>query len=579
MKNEICIGNIKFQPRKQKKDKNMKHYLSYIDEAIKQYWNEPALTNYGGNTFTYGDIASGIEKYHILFEKCNIKKGDKIALCGKNSAEWCIAYLAVLTYDAVAVPLLPDFLPKNVVELTRISDSKLMLIDDAIMNSFRKSGVANDFASIEGFCAIVNVCGIRLMQESNNMSVELMEDVEKAFDVLFPRGVTPKRVNYAKTNLDALAIISFTSGTSSSPKGVMIPARAVSANLEFAHKEMYADKGWTILSILPLAHMFGQAFDFIFPFSKGCHIYIFNVKPTPARLIAALAEVKPFMFLTVPLVIEKIFRSKVMPTLEKPMMRFLMAIPGIRGILLKKIREKLVNTFGGKIEIGGLILGGAAVNKEVEELMKEMKFPYLVGYGMTECAPLIGYKNWKQFVMRSCGAVAHPSVEVRIDSENPAEIPGEIQVKGDAVMVGYYKNEKATNEVFTEDGWLKTGDMGTMDSGENMYIRGRCKNMILTANGQNIYPEEIEDMVNQLPYVAESLIVGRKNTLVALVVPNGDAATAAGLDEATLKSTIENSVFALNKELPSYSQITLCEIRKEPFEKTPKLSIKRFMYK
>ena len=267
-----------------------------------------------------------------------------------------------------------------------------------------------------------------------------------------------------------------------------------------------------------------------------------------------------------------------MPTLEKPFMRFLMAIPGVRGILLKKISAKLINIFGGNIETGGLILGGAAINKDVEALMHEMEFPYLVGYGMTECAPLIGYRGWREFVMRSCGAIARPSVDVRIDSENPAQIPGEIQVKGDAVMVGYYNNEKATKEVFTDDGWLKTGDMGTMDAGENIYIRGRCKNMILTANGQNIYPEEIEDMVNQLPLVLESLIVGRKNTLVALVVVNPDAAIQSGLSDDEVKKNIERDVLALNRELPVYSKITQCEIRNEPFEKTPKLSIKRFMY-
>lgn len=557
----------------------MKHYLNFIDEAIKNYWNEPAFTNYGGSTFTYGDVAAGIEKYHILFEKCKIEKGDKIALCCKNSAEWCVAYLAVLTYDAVAVPLLPDFLPKNVVDLTRISDSRMILVDDSIMSSLIKSGVAENFASLDDFCCMVNINGMKLMPQSNNMNADLADSVERTYEVRFPKGVAPKRVNYAKSNLDALAVISFTSGTSSSPKGVMIPARAISANLEFARKEMQAEVGWTILSILPLAHMFGQAFDFIFPFSKGCHIYIFNVKPTPARLIAALADVKPFMFLTVPLVVEKIFRSKVMPTLEKPLIKFLMAIPGVRGLLLNRICKRLVAVFGGNVNVGGLILGGAAINKEVEQLMHEMKFPYLVGYGMTECAPLIGYRGWRNFVMRSCGAVARPSVEVRIDSENPAEIPGEIQVKGDAVMVGYYKNEKATNEVFTDDGWLKTGDMGTMDADENMYIRGRCKNMILTANGQNIYPEEIEDMINQLPMVAESLVVGRKNALVALVVVNADVATAAGLGDEELAKAIETDVLALNKDLPAYSKITACEIRKEPFEKTPKLSIKRFMYK
>ena len=530
----------------------MKHFLTYIDEAIKSYWNEPALTNYGSNTLTYGDVAAGIEKYHLVFEKCGIQKGDKIALCAKNSAEWCVAYLAVLTYDAVAVPLLPDFLPANVVDLTRISDSRMMIVDNAIMSSFIKSGVAGDFASLPGFCAILNLNSMKLMDESNNMPADLMDAVDKTYEVRFPGGVTPKRVNYSRTRLDALSVISFTSGTSSSPKGVMIPARAVSANLEFAHKEMKADVGWTILSILPLAHMFGMAFDFIFPFTKGCH-----------------------MFLTVPLVVEKIFRSKVMPKLEKPLMRVLMAIPGVRGMILKKICSTLVDVFGGNVGIGGLILGGAAINKEVEQLMSEMKFPYLVGYGMTECAPLIGYRNWRKFKIHSCGAVAHPSVEVRIDSENPAEVPGEIQVKGDAVMVGYYKNEKATDAVFTEDGWLKTGDMGTMDSDENMYIRGRCKNMILTANGQNIYPEEIEDLVNQLPMVAESLIVGRKNTLVALVVPNFDAAQQAGINEEDLKKIVWEKIKEINKTFPPYKYIKNMIFTAEELIKTTTKKVKR----
>jgi long-chain acyl-CoA synthetase len=324
--------------------------------------------------------------------------------------------------------------------------------------------------------------------------------------------------------------------------------------------------------------MFGQAFDFIFPFSKGCHIYIFTVKPTPARLLAALAEVKPFMFLTVPLVIEKVFRSKVMPALEKPAMRILMHIPGIKGLVLGKIRKLLIDTFGGNVGIGGIILGGAALNKEVEELMHKMKFPYLVGYGMTECAPLIGYKKWQEFTMRSCGAVARPSVEVRIDSENPAEIPGEIQVHGDAVMVGYYKNEKATKEVFTADGWLKTGDMGTMDANGNMYIRGRCKNMILTANGQNIYPEEIEDQLNSLPYVAESLVIHRDGKLVALIVPDYDTAFKEGKSVQEVAAQMDENRVELNKNLAAYCQITGVQIHSEEFEKTPKKSIKRFMY-
>lgn len=557
----------------------MKHFLSYIDESIKQNWNEPALTNYGANTYTYGDVASLIEKYHIIFEKSGIVAGDKIALCARSSAEWCVAYFAIVTYDAVAVPLLADFLPQNILDLTTISDSRMLLVDDSIKSGLERDGVIRGFTELAAFSGLINVVNFNVELDCCGRLENLADEVDKTFKSRFPNGVSAKRVDYAKTNLDAVAVISYTSGTSSSPKGVILPARAISANLEYARMKMPTRKGDTILSILPLAHIFGQAFDFIFPFSKGCHINIFTEKPIPARLLKALSEVKPFMFLTVPLLVEKIFRSKVIPTLRKPAMRIMLAIPGLRGIILKKVCNKLIAVFGGNVVQGGLLIGGAALSKEVEEAMSAMKFPYVVGYGMTECAPLVSYTRWQDFTPRTCGAVAHPYVDARIDSEDPANLPGEIQIKGDAVTIGYYKNDEATKASYTDDGWFKTGDMGTMDSKENIVIRGRCKNMILTANGQNVYPEEIEELVNQLPLVLESLIVGRKHGLVALIVPNEDIVKEWGLDESQMEKTVNESVLALNAKLPVYSKITACEIMKEPFAKTPKLSIKRFMYK
>ena len=557
----------------------MKHYLSYIDEAIKANWNRPALTNYGANTMTYGVVASEIEKMHILFEKCGIKKGEKIALCARSQAEWCVAYLSVVTYDAVVVPLLPDFLPQNVADLTRLSDSRLLLVDKAVLGGLTRDNIVPQFAAIEDFCGIVDIVGMQVHSNCNGRLDDIEAQVEKAFATDFPNGVTPDRVDYTKTNLDALAVISYTSGTSSSPKGVMLTSRSLSANVEYARVHIKAMPEDSILSILPMAHIFGQVFDFLFPFSSGSHINIFTEKPIPARLLKAIADVKPFMFLTVPLLVEKIFRLRVMPQLQKPVMRLLLSIPGISSLILGKVRAKLIDTFGNKIFKGGIIIGGAAISKDVEQLMKKMKFTYCVGYGMTECGPLISYKEWPNFVFRSCGAVAHPGVEVRIDSENPGKVPGEIQVKGDSVMLGYYKNEEATAATFTADGWLKTGDMGTMDKDENIFIKGRCKNMILTTNGQNIYPEEIEELVNQLPMVMESLVVGRKHGLAALIVPNPDAVAEAGLSPEELQKTMEENLFALNDQLPPYSKLTICELMKEPFAKTPKLSIKRFMYK
>ena len=556
----------------------MKHYLTYISESIKDHWDMPAFSNFGGETYSYGQVAEGIEKYHILFKECGIKKGDKIALYARNSAEWGIAYLSVVAYDAVVVPFLPDFLPSAVVELSTFSECKMIICDNVAYDGFKTGELLIDkINSINGFTCIVNVKDLSLFNAVNDTVANVVGAVADKYHSQYPNGLNSSLVDYSKTEMESVAVISFTSGTTSATsKGVVLPARSLSVNLEFARREIPMCKGSTIFSVLPMAHMFGQTFDFLFPLSGGCHITILNGKPVPARLLAGLAAVKPFMFLTVPLVVEKIFKSKVFPTLRKPVMRVLMKIPGINNLILNAIRKKLVAAFGNGLTVG-VIIGGAALNREVEDLMKKMKFPYCVGYGMTECGPLISYSDRKTFEKYSCGRRAVP-LEVRIDSKDPRRIQGEIQCKGDAVMLGYYLNEEATKATFTKDGWLKTGDMGIIDRKGNIFIKGRCKNMILSASGQNIYPEEIEDKLNNLPYVSESLVVGRKNALVALVVADYEAGKKDNLTEAQVNEAITNNIQLLNKELPAYSQISATEVRVEPFEKTPKQSIRRFMY-
>ena len=555
------------------------HYLTFISEAIKTNWDKPAITNYGANTFTYGQIAEGIEKMHLLFEKCGIKKGDKIAICAKNSAEWCVAFLGIVTYDAVAVPLLADFLPQNLADLTKISDSRLLLIDKGVASSFSRNGIFEQFKDVEDFCGIINFMNKKIEFDGGNLQ-GIGRDIDETFTQRYPNGLTAADVDYSRgaEALEDLALISYTSGTSSAPKGVMLQAKSLSGNIRFARDYVPTVPNGNTFSILPLAHIFGLSLDFLFMFSKGCHIHIFSAKPVPALLLKALSEVKPFLFLTVPLLIEKIFRAKVLPVLRKPAMRILTAIPGVRNVIYKKIRKTVLDAFGGNLHIGGFFIGGAAISKDVDEIMRKVKIPYAVGYGMTECGPLISYKGWNHPALKNDAGIIRPDIEVRIDSSSPATIPGEIQVRGTHVTAGYYKNPEATKAAHTDDGWFKTGDMGTMDANEYVIIRGRCKNMILTANGQNIYPEEIEEIINQQPLVLESLVVGRKHGLVALVVINQEIAKNMGIEGEELKKTIENAVFAMNEQLPIYSRIAKCELREEPFEKTPKLSIKRFMY-
>ena len=558
----------------------MRHFVSYFNDAVKKHWNLPAVTNYGKETYTYGQMAEQIVKYHILFSEAGINKGDKIAIYARNSAEWVIAYFATLTYDAVTVPFLPDFIPAAVAELGAFSECKLVIADDiAIKGLNENEKYIEQLASTKDFVGILNVKDMSVAYAADNAIVAVRETLVEHYAKKYPAGLTVADVNFypSERDLEAPVEISFTSGTTSATsKGVILPARSLSANLEFGYRTIVSCVGGHIFAILPMAHMFGQTFDVLYPLTSGCHVFVMPGKPTPARLIGGLGAVKPFMFLTVPLVIEKIFKSKVFPVTRKYPAKLLLKIPGLDRIVLNKIRKSLLTAFGDGLTIG-VILGGAALNREVEDLLKRMKFPYTVGYGMTECGPIISYRDKDEYVKYSCGAYVG-SVNIRIDSANPRRVLGEIQVKGDATMLGYYNNEEATKAAFTSDGWLRTGDMGLFDDKGNLFIKGRCKNMILTASGQNIYPEEIEDKINNLPYVVESLVVGRKNALVALVVADYDAGKKDGHDEKELEKLVNDSVLALNPELAAYSKIGYTEIRREGFEKTPKQSIKRFMY-
>ncbi len=558
----------------------MKHYLSYIEETIKGNWNKPAITNYGANTLNFSDVAINISKLHIVFEECGIKKGEHIAICAKSSAEWCVAFLAIASYGAVAVPLLSDFLPENVLNLTKASDSKLLFVDKSVLSGMQRDNVVDKFAEIKDFIALVDIVSCNAIEGyEKSFNIELAK-VNEIYSERYPQGMTADDCTLYNGDDDSLAVISYTSGTSSSPKGVMLPAKSLSGNVEIARKlvPVAVKEPGNTLSILPFAHIFGLSFDFLLLFSCGCHIHIFTEKPVPARLLKALANVKPFIFLTVPLLVEKVFRSKVIPTLRKPAMKILLAIPGVRRLILNKVRSKIIETFGGNLAKAGFFIGGAAISKDVDKVMKQIRIPYAVGYGMTECGPLISYVASSHPTIDDRGGVVEGNLELRIDSDRPSKFPGEIQVRGAVVTTGYYKNEEATKAAFTSDGWLKTGDMGTQNRFGTVFIKGRCKNMILTGSGQNIYPEEIEDLINRIPYVAESLIVGRNHAIVAIVVVDYDAAKANGINNEQAVAMVEKNIFALNAKLPSYSQIARCEFRNEPFEKTPKQSIKRFMY-
>ena len=544
----------------------MKHYFTRLEESIKTNWERPALGNYRGELFTFGEVATNIAKLHVLYEAVGLKKGDKVALCAKNSARWGIAFFSANTYEAVVVPILADFHPDSVNSLVDHSESTVLFTDNDIWNKL-------DIAKMPMVKAVVSTADFKLLYAADDKIRKANDDLQILFEQKYPKGFSAADVSYPTDNDKELAIINYTSGTTSAPKGVMLRYECISANVAFGQKRLPSYPEDKIVSMLPMAHMYGMMFELIYPLCGGSSIYYLGKTPTPALLLGAMAEVKPYLVITVPLVMEKIFKSKVAPVVNKPLMKVLTSIPGINSIIYKKIRNTLLNAFGGKVR--EIVMGGAALNPDVEKWFKRFKLPFTVGYGMTEAAPLMAYEDWWEFASKSCGK-AIDTVEVRIDSEDPYSKVGEIQARGMNIMSGYYKNEEATKAAFTEDGWMRTGDLGLLDKKGNIFIKGRSKNMILSANGQNIYPEEIEAAVNNQPYVIESVVVDRGARLVALVYMDADKAKAEGVDLDAYKAQLMAEV---NKSMPSYSKVNIVEYMSQPFEKTPKMSIKRFMYK
>lgn len=547
----------------------LKHYLSYFQDTVAKNWNVLAMKDLDGNTaYTYGELANQIAYLHTTFRALGIKEGDKIALCGRNCANWGLTFLAIETYKAVAVSILPDFTTEGVHALVNHSEAKLLYVGPNVLKKI-------DIAEMPSLSAVVFMDDFTLKYASSPQIEDAYASIEKEFNTQYPDGVKVEDVNYPTDNIDELALINYTSGSTGNPKGVMITHKNLSGNIDFACKRIPHQPGDKVLSMLPIAHMFGLMYEFLYQVCDGAEVYFLTKAPTPSILMRAFSQVHPFMILTVPLVIEKIIKGKVLPIINKPIMKVLWNTPGIKKIIHKKISQKLLEAFGGKLRY--LIIGGAALNEEVEKCMHDMHFMYCVGYGMTECAPLITYEDWDKYVYRSCGK-AIVGMEMRIDSDNAHTHEGELQVRGVNVMAGYYKNPEATRETFTEDGWMRTGDLGIIDNEGNLFLRGRSKNMLLGPSGQNIYPEEIEDKLNSLPFVLESVVVSRDGKLVALVYPDQSANAKKDLGDKNIFEIMESNRQALNRLIPNYSQITAIEVVEKEFEKTPKRSIKRFLY-
>ena len=553
----------------------MEHIPSFnalIQKSIIDNWDRDALTDYKGQTLQFQDVARKIEKLHILFENSGIQKGDKIALCGRNSSQWAVAFLATLTYGAIAVPILHEFNAEQVHNIVNHSEARLLFVGDHVATIIDPQAMP----TLEG---IINNPDYSLMVSRTDKLTYAREHLNELYGKKFPKYFRKEHVSYyIEQSPEELAVINYTSGTTGFSKGVMLPYRALWSNYDFAMSVLgdIIKAGDKIISMLPMAHMYGMAFEFIFEFLHGCHVYYLNRVPSPAIIAQALAEIKPRIVIAVPLIIEKIIRKKVFPKIQNNRMRLLLQMPVISKKVREMICQEVLKAFGGNMY--EVIIGGAALNQEVEHFLKRIEFPYTVGYGATECAPIICYRDYKTFAPGSCGRAALHQ-EVKIVSPDPKRIPGEILTKGPNVMLGYYKNPEATAETIDRDGWYHTGDLGTMDDDGNVFINGRSKNMLLGANGQNIYPEEIEDKLNSMTMVVESIVVQRDTKLVALVHPDMDEAKNMGFSDEDLKNIMEQNRNGLNEILPAYEKISEIEIHEEEFEKTPKKSIKRYLYK
>ena len=547
-------------------------FNSLIEQSIIKNWELDALTDYKGATLQYRDVARKIEKLHIIFQNSGIDKGDKIAICGRNSSNWAVVFLATLTYGAVAVPILHEFMPDQVHNIVNHSEAKLLFVGDMVAPTIQEE----EMPHLEGILFIPDFSVLVSRSEKLTYAREHLNEI---FGHKYPKYFRQEHVNYYKEESpEELLLINYTSGTTGFSKGVMIPARALWSNYDFATGVLgdKVSRGDNIISILPMAHMYGMMFEFLFEFLIGCHIYFLTRIPSPAIIAQAFAEVKPAVIIAVPLVIEKIIRKKVFPKIQNNLMKLLLNMPVVSKKVNQKICEEVKNAFGGRFY--EIIVGGAAFNQEIENFLHKINFPYTVGYGTTECAPIIAYSDYNDFVPGSCGkAVVHMQVE--IESSDPQNIPGEIIVKGLNVMLGYYKNEEATNQVLDSNGWYHTGDLGIMDKDGNIFIKGRSKNMLLGSNGQNIYPEEIEDKLNSLALVGESIVLQREEKLVALVHPDMEEAESMGFSIDDIQKVMAQNLQTLNEMMPGYSKISDIILHEEEFEKTPKKSIKRYLYK
>lgn len=540
----------------------------YLQSSVRKNWEELALTDFNGVSFQYRDIARKVAKLHLLYEQAGVKRGDKIALCGKNSSQWAVAFISAITYGAVVVPILHEFKADNIHHLVTHSEAKLFYTDDAIWENL-------DPDSMNGLEGVIRLHDYSIIMSRNKRLTNAREHLNEIFGKRYPERFTPDDVVYYKEKKDELALINYTSGSMGFSKGVMLTYNNLWSNIQFTIDGLtFLNPGDGIVCMLPLAHMYGLIVELLHPLVKGCHVYFLTRMPSPRVILEAFATVRPKLIVTVPLIIEKIVKTKVFPLLDKPLMKLLMHIPVIDDRLLEKIKTQLMSAFGGNVQ--EIIIGGAALNKDVETFLRRINFPYTVGYGMTECAPLVAYAQWDKQRPGSCGQIVD-RMEGRIDSPDPEHIPGELWVRGDNVMKGYYKNKDATDAVM-KDGWMNTGDLCTMDSDGFIYIRGRNKNMILGPSGQNIYPEEIEQKLNNMPYVAESLVVDSDGQLAALIYPDLELATKQGIHTDALSKIMDDNIAALNKDLPAYSQIRKVKLYNEEFEKTPKRSIKRYLY-
>lgn len=545
-------------------------FNAQVAESIQNHWDMSSMSDYGAYTYQYKDVARVIEKLHILFEQCGIKKGDRIALCGRNSARWGAAFFAILTYGAVGVPILNEFHPIQIQDIINHSESRILFVTDQIFETI-------NFEEMPGLEGCISFSDYMLLACRNENLTNARNNLNKLYGEKYPNNFRPQHIKYHEDRPDELALINYTSGTTSNSKGVMIPYRAIWSNVDFAQTVLspHIHPGQNILSMLPMAHEYGMAFEFIYEFIYGLHIFFLTKMPSPVILLKALADIKPCVLICVPLIIEKVVRKAVLPKIQDPKVKLMLNVPIIGDRIKKKICESMKEAFGGNYY--EVIIGGAAFNQEIESLLKDVGFNYTVGYGATECAPIICYEDWKKFKKGSCGKAAK-NMQVRIDSPDPENIAGEILAKGPNVMLGYYKNEEATKATIDADGWYHTGDLGTMDAEGNVTIKGRCKTMLLGANGQNIYPEEIEDKLSNVALVNECLVIQRNEKLYGLVFPDMEQAAKLNLSKTDLEAIMEQNRKELNQALPAYCQLTGIRVIDHEFEKTPKKSIKRYKY-